>query len=366
MEAQGREAVGVDRKAAWCRLAALLLGIVACLIVAGSKDPNPMLFLMPGGMTDLRLFRLVVTRVQAGDSFHEATQQEFRTYGYPTRSVFNWRTPFYAWWLGRVTGVEPGRWLLMAGVLLAVLLASRDMFDDCGIAASGGVVSLVGAMAWCVGKETVFFTELWAGMLIVLSLCALRRGWTAVGVGLGLTAVFYRELALPYALVALCLAAWNGKRREALGWLVGLVLFVVFMAGHAALVHSRLTAIDAAIEGGWVRFGGVRFLLATTRLNVFVISAWTAAFFLPLACLGLASVSSRGGTGPLIGLTAAVYLVAFSVVGNSFNDYWGLMTAPLLALGVGYAPTALWRLLVAAFPRDRPGVSTLEATAPAS
>ena len=355
--------LGIDRRAragARWGLAALVLGTVACLAVAVSNDPNPPFIPPKGATTDVDVFRKVATRVGRGDSFYDATQQEFRAHGYPTRSVFNWRTPIYAWFLGRVTGFECGRWLLMAGVLLVVLLASRDLVDDCGIVAgAGGVVSIVGAMAWCCGGNTVFFTELWSGMLIALSVCALRRRWTAAGVVLGLTALFFRELALPYVLVALALAVWEGRRREAVAWLVGLGLFLAFMTAHTAIVQSRVVAADTALEGGWVRFGGLRFLLTATQVNVFLMPLWISAFFLPVSCLGLARMVSNGGTGRLVGWTVAVYLAAFSVVGNPFNFYWGFTTAPLLAMGVGYAPGELRRLARLACRRERPDKSAL-------
>jgi hypothetical protein len=336
-------------------LAAFVGAVVLCVGVAESKDPNPPFVPPPGATTDLDVFRKVVTRVRAGDSFYEATQEEFRSHGYPTRSVFNWRTPAYAWFIGRVTGDDLARALLMVGVVLAVVMGSRDLLDDGGmVSAAVGAVFFVGATAWCFGGETFLFTEVWAGMLIALSLGALQRGWTAVGVLTGLAAVFYRELALPYAVVALAVAAWNGRKREALAWGVGLALFAAFLAGHASVVHARLTPADQALDGGWLRFGGVRFLLLTAQTNVFLmpLPLWATAVYLPLACLGLFGM--RGESGQRVALTLACYLAAFSVVGNPFNFYWGFITAPLLALALAHAPRTLRALLDAAFPHAAP------------
>ena len=141
--------LGIDRRAragARWGLAALVLGTVACLAVAVSNDPNPPFIPPKGATTDVDVFRKVATRVGRGDSFYDATQQEFRAHGYPTRSVFNWRTPIYAWFLGRVTGFDCGRWLLMMLWTLlpfAVWLSrysSRPSQNACVISGSNCVV----------------------------------------------------------------------------------------------------------------------------------------------------------------------------------------------------------------------------------
>ena len=38
--------------------------------------------------------------------------------------------------------------------------------------------------------------------------------------------------------------------------------------------------------------------------------------------------------GKRAGITVALFVIAFSFVGQSFNQYWGSMTAPLMCLGV--------------------------------
>lgn len=323
-----------------------------CLAVSLSRDPNPPFVPPDGATSDLDVFRLVVHRVRDGESFYDATQTEFRSHGYPTRSPFNWRTPCYAWFLGRTTGDELGRWLLMVGVVTVIVLGYRDLVTDCGLVpGSVGGVLLVGATAWGFGGQTFLFTELWAAMLITLSIVSLRRGWTAVGVAAGLVAVFYRELAVPYAAVALGLAAWRGRRREAAAWGLGLLAYAAFFAWHASVIQARLTDADKVLEGGWVRFGGIRFLLETAQTNVFLmpLPLWVTALFLATACLGLAGM--RGPSGSLVGLAGLVYLAAYSVVGNPFNFYWGFVDAPLLAIGVAHAPATLRGLIPAAFPR---------------
>lgn len=326
-------------------------GLALCLAVSLSRDPNPPLVPPPGATCDLDFYRQVVARVHQGEAYHDAAHAELLEHGYPSRSVYNWRTPVYAWLLGRVLGLEWGRLVLMIGVLTAVVMACRDVLEDCGlISASLSGVMIVGATAWSLGGETFLFMELWAGMLILISIGAYRRGLTGVAVAAGLFALFFRELALPYALVSLGIAAWHGRRREATAWIVGLLLYVAFMGYHTYEVHARLTPADQALVGGWVRFGGIRFLLTTAQANVFLMALpmWCTGVYLPFAVAGLAGM--RGEAQRRVSLTAGLYLVAFAVVGNPFNFYWGFINAPLMAIALAYAPATLKNLVDAAFP----------------
>jgi hypothetical protein len=337
----------------WARLglASLLVGMVACLLVALTPDPNPPLVPPPGSTSDLDLFRRVVDDVRAGEHYHDACHHEELALGYPTRSVFNYRTPTCTWLLAIVPSVEWGQALLCLGVLVGVGLAGFDLLDEVHLVPAGvGTVFLVGATAWCCGRQTYLFTEVWAGMLILLSIVTLRRGWTAAGVATGVAAIFFRELSLPYVVVCMAIAAGNGRRREVRGWVIGLAAWAGFMAWHAHEIHLRLTALDMAIPGGWVRFGGLRFILSTAQANVFLMGLplWCTALYVPPAVLGLATWT--GEAGRRSGLTGVLYLTAFSIVGAPFNFYWGFVSAPLLALGLAHAPAALAALVHDAFP----------------
>jgi hypothetical protein len=189
--------------------------------------------------------------------------------------------------------------------------------------------------------EYLYSTELWSGMLIALSVCAYAHGCRSLGVGAGLLALSFRELALPYGIISLALAWRRRQRRESVMWVVGLALFGLFLMRHWIEVAHRVTAADAAHAAGWIRFGGAEFLLATTRANFFLmrLPSWCAAFYLPLALLGAAGC--RGELGTRVGLSAWIYAAAFAVVGQPFNFYWGLVSAPLLAFSIAWAPASL-------------------------
>ncbi|MGE3821898.1 MAG: hypothetical protein AB7I30_20995 [Isosphaeraceae bacterium] len=340
------------RARAWLWLGAWAVATLALVGVATSPDPNPPFVPPPGATSDQDYFRHVVERVRGGESFHDAAHVELLTHGYPSRSVFNWRTPVYAWVFAALPNGQWCRALLCLGVAVTILLWSRILLADVGLwAGTLGVLALVGAMGWCVGTLNYLFTEVWAGMLLALSLALRRSGWRGAAVAAGLSALFLRELALPFVLLSAWFA-WRERRRvEALAWGIGTAGFVLLMFVHAQIVAGRMTSVDQAITGGWVRFGGLRFVLQTSQTNVFLMGPplWVTAIVLPIAIVGLLHATTDDGR--LLAATVVTYLAAFSLVGAPFNFYWGFLIAPSLAIGIAWAPSAFTRLLNEALPR---------------
>lgn len=341
----------VSRNKAMLALAIFGFATLLCVGIALTNDPTPPFVPPPGATTDLDVFRRIVDRVHAGESFHSATQQELRTHDYPTRSVFNWRTPVYAWWLGSDVGWRFGAGLLALLVILSAVMFSRDLIDASGLLpASIGIVFYIGATAWCFGAETHLFTEIWAGILIAISVCAYHRDQPMIAITAGLVSLFYRELALPYCVVCMVIALRTGRKTEFTGWVAGIAAFLVFMAWHHHEVQARLTPADLALTGGWIRFGGLRFVLSTAQTNIFLmpLPLWCTGVYLPLCLLGL--FGSRSDSARRVSWTVAAYLAGFAVIGNPFNFYWGFLDAPLLATGIASAPAVLKTLVARAFP----------------
>ena len=107
----------------------------------------------------------------------------------------------------------------------------------------------------------------------------------------------------------------------------------VYLLPGAALTLAYLTVILRT--GGGVshalRVGGFTLLLVLPQ-------AFTAVYLVS-GLLGLAGWSSI--EGQRIGVTVALYVMAFSIVGQPFNQYWGSMYAPLLCFGVARLPASV-------------------------
>jgi xanthosine utilization system XapX-like protein len=333
---------GWSRNRAGALLAATALAVAWCIWVSQTRQTGQLPPPADPRQRDSLLFQSVVERVHAGQGYYDAWGEEARSRGYPGQSVFNWRLPLFAWLNGRLPTLFWGQALLCAIALASVLIIYAHLRVESGVPVAMAAVVLVGlAVAPCLRREVFLTTDLWVGTLIALSIGAYAHGWRSAAVASGLLALFFRELAAPYCLVALGLACWERRRGEVVAWILGLALFGIYFGYHwLQVAHHRLDT-DPAHPQSWVALGGTAFLLTTTGFHILLaeLPRWTWAVYLPLGILGL--VGWQGATGRLTCLAAGAYLTLFAFVGLPINNYWGLIDAPLLALGFVHAPAAV-------------------------
>jgi len=294
--------------------------------------------------SDLDLYRAEVARMRAGESYYQAAEAELTPRGYPTRSVFNWRTPLPVWLIAALPRLTAQAVLVGLGLAL-VGLGFGLVFDEDGkYAALVAALLLSGALSLCLLEKPVYSSEVWCGILLALSAICLVRGRTAAGVAAGLAALFFRELAAPYVLLCVARGARRRNWREVAGWTGGLAAYAVFYGIHLTQVLPRIHETAVTQQGSWVQFGGLSFLISTVQMNgiLLLMPQWVAALYLACAILGAATWNSPAGR--LIGFTLALYIVAFGIVGYDYNLYWGSTIAPLLCLPAARAPGVLRQL----------------------
>ncbi len=300
---------------------------------------------------DVALYRAEVKRIHAGENYYLAAARELVARGYPTRSVFNWRTPLPMWLIGVMPRPLFGKVMLcllgLALILLGFEATSREQ-PNIWRGPLPLAVLLAGALLPCLLGWLYVLPVLWAGIFIGLSVCAygVNRPW--LGATAGLAAVFFRELALPYCLLGVALAAWHKRRGELVVWLIGLAAWAVFFGLHCLQVEQLMAPDAAAHRHGWVQLGGITFVQATMQMNsaLLLLPQWVTALFFVATLCGLAGWHSP--LGQRIGLTMCLFIVAFSIVGQDFNRYWGLLFAPLACFGVVRFPASLADLCKAA------------------
>jgi hypothetical protein len=171
--------------------------------------------------------------------------------------------------------------------------------------------------------------------------------WRAVAASAGIAALLFRELALPYCLVAGGLSLWQRRYWEAALWGKGLAGFGLLLVWHVLEVRSELA--EEGIAGGgaglaqWVRCGGLDFVLLTARMNSLLFH-WPAALLWLYMLLALIGLANRTDFASRVScLAALLYLLAFAIVGRPENFYWGLLYAPLLPAGIVGGLAALAR-----------------------
>jgi hypothetical protein len=334
---------GISRARAAMILAATVAALIACLFASRSgahrRVPDE------SGLTDSEVLLRIVERVHSGQGYYPAAAVELRDNGYRVRSVFSWREPLYAWFLGALPTPAIG-WMLLIGLALLairapirVAIARHDawMIMLC-------LFLVPGAIYGCFLPWGVTTLETWAGVLIALSIFSYANGRWMSGLLLALLALFIRELVAPYVLICIALACWNKRWREVGGWAVGLMFFAAYYAFHARHALASMLPSDPPTVG-WVQFGGLHFILTTASQPLLLQGAplWVTALFLPPAVLGLCAIP--GDLGRRIVSTVAAYFLFFACVGKSFNDYWGFLYSPLLAFGFAWLPVAMSRLM---------------------
>jgi len=324
---------------------ALLAILVTLVLIATGLRPAPAdgnVHTAPSAAAgDAALYAAVIDDVRGGASYYRATIEEQRQRNYPVRPFVAVRPPTLAVTMALFPELV-GRGLL-ALLAVACLAAWGRRLRSLGVDRTCLAVSLLAlasGVAPALAGPAHLFHEVWAGLLITLSLALRRPDRWGASVALGLLAACTRELAGGYLLVMAVLAWREGRRNEMLAWALALAALAGALVAHAGVVGELTDSGDLASQG-WVRFGGWRFVLAAFRWNLMLFEAPMAftALLAPAALLGLALW--RDPLGDRVSLTVAGYTAAFCVVGRPENNYWGLLIAPLWPIGWALAPMAL-------------------------
>lgn len=322
---------------AFVKLAAVAL-LIAIGLAASDGARAPVAAVAPG-TGDVALYQGIVSDMRAGADYYDAAVGEHRERGYPLRPFVTVRLPTLAW-LQAALGSETALRLALAGLALmaagawAVRLARAGVSPvQFGIALAA--LSIGGAAAFAPGGG--WLHEVWAGLLIALSLALRTPSRFGAAVLIGLCAALLRELAAPYLLVMALTALMERRYREASAWGAALGVFAIALSAHALNVQALVSATDLA-SPGWLASGGWEAVLRAAHwsLSLVGLDALTA-LVLPLALLGL---MARPLDKRLM-LIAFGYSAGFLLIGRADNSYWGFIVAPLWLLGLAHLGPAL-------------------------
>jgi len=337
--AQARIALGV--------LALLLL---ASLAVLGMPAPAP----DSGGaspQTDIALYDGIVSAVAHGEDYYRAAADALRAGSYPLRPFLTFRLPG----LAVVQAALP----LVATLALLCMLAFatayawyrrlREAVSRLPALIAAMFLLAAGMLAF-VQPELIAFHEIWAGLLIALSLALRRPGRWVEAAAVAMIAMLIRETAALYVVVMAGLAFAEGFRRECVGWAATLGIFALVLAAHAVAVYGVTGPLDAA-SPGWAGMHGfglfVRAMTLATGLTL--LPTLAAAPLVALALFGWASwrdpLALRAAT------TFSAYALVISLFARLDTFYWGLMIAPAFLIGLAFVPDGLRDLMTRALDR---------------
>ncbi len=329
-------------------LALLVFLLAACLLALRSPSPPP----VSGDpanraedQADVVLYQTIVEQMRGGGDYYTVTAQALRAGDYPLRPFVTFRLPTLAAVQSRLPdrGAEPLLYALAAAVALAWWARLAPAFGR----APPRIVALLllgGGMLVFVQAELLYFHEIWAGLLIALSLALRQRGRWVEAAALGLAAMLVRETAALYVAV-MAAAAWTeGERREAIGWALATAVLAVAVAAHAHAVAQVIRPLDPA-SPGWSGMLGFGFFVRTMTLStaLSLLPLWLAAPLVGVALFGWAAWAEPLAARALA--TFAIYAVLLGVAGRVDTFYWGLLVAGPLLIGLAFVPDGLRDLL---------------------
>ncbi len=307
------------------------------VVLGGVLKPVPHLnHVVPKGVSDTSLYHAIEDRMMRGEPYYAAAAAQQRQWGYPTAPAPAFREPTLAWIL-KALRYDPLRRAVIVLLSAAALFGLRDAIARTPVPGSLRVLSLPligGAMAVAWGPLAPYFHEVWANILIVLSLAFYRPPRWRTSVLLGLLACLIRELAAPYMLAMAAFAVWERRYREAAGWMAALLVFAGFYAWHLHMA-SGLHRPGDYVSPGWLSFGGWPLVIETAKRNLVWIYAPNAVV---AAVICLALIGFAGFRDPWIsrlGLIVGGYMTSFLFVGRPDTTYWGILISTLLPIGVG-------------------------------
>ncbi|MDO7840946.1 hypothetical protein [Sphingomonas immobilis] len=343
---------GLKRRPAQIVLFGLIL-LVAATFFALVQPPEPPREGATSGETDVALYETIVEGVRAGGNYYAIAARSLRAGDYPLKPFVTFRLPTLALIQAALPawGVTALLYALAAGVFAAWLLRLRSAFTRGPPLILAGFLLAAGMLAF-VQSDIAAFHEIWAGLLIALSLALRREDRWVEAVAFGLMAMLIRETAALYVGIMAVLAFAEGQRREAIAWGATVAVLAVVVALHAHAVSEVVNATDAN-SPGWAGMLGFGFFVATMAKStgLALLPLWAAAPLVGLAFAGWAGWNSPLGLRALA--TYSAYALLIALFGRADTFYWGLMVAPAILTGLAFAPDAVRDLVRAAFATRR-------------
>ena len=346
---------GLSARDGWLGLVALATLVLATFLVFATPVPSAA---TDGagpadGQSDIALYIGIVEAVRHGTPYYPAAIEAMRAGDYPLKPFVTVRLPT----LAVIEAAVPGAVMMVlldalaAAVVIAWWVRLRAAFTRLPPRIVAMLLLASGLVPF-VQPGLIAFHEIWAGLLLALSLALYRPHDWLPAVAIGLAAALIRETAGLYLFVMMALALVEGRRTEALGWIVAGLVMAIVLALHAHAVAAFVRPLDPT-SPGWSGRLGFGFFVRTMTLSTGLVLLPTAlaAPLVGLALFGWASWRSAMGLRILVLLCA--YALVLSIFGRLDTFYWGLLIAPVLLVGLIFVPDALRDLSSAVFDRRR-------------
>jgi hypothetical protein len=259
------------------------------------------------------------------------------------------RLPTLAWVHASLPPLGPA--ILLYALIAATLGAWAWRLSIGGLpvqrAALGSALLLAGA-ATLLLPELLVWHECWAALLVALSLALRSERRYALSALTALAAAAFGEQAIVFPLIMLAFSLHEKRAGEAGAWGAVIVVMVGYLDWHAEETAGAASIADKPSRG-WLGSGGwdaaVMMVQMTGPLRL--MPNWVGALIVPVAVVGWAGwQNTTGARGAVFLLT---YLLLLAALGHADNFYPAFLIAPLLPVGLLFAPGALADLIRASF-----------------
>lgn len=290
---------------------------------------------------DTELYRSVIARVQAGESYYAAASELHRERSYPLYPFFTVRPPALAYvsaWAGS-TGLYLAAWFLLAASIL-VWLRTLSRCSLATRAAAAGLLAMGGAAT--ITPAGIVLHEFWCGLLLTIALGFMRDDQWPMRLAFAALALLVREFAVMFVLAIGFLALLRRRWWEFAATAGVAAVFAALMTAHYFAVIEMRVPSDLQ-SPAWTGLRGpaalVRDLSRVSWVGLFPYPVAAILTFLPLA--GWAAL--RRPWLPLLwfgGFGAAIAIFA-----RPNNEYWILALLPAYPVGLallGKAAQLAW------------------------
>jgi hypothetical protein len=193
---------------------------------------------------------------------------------------------------------------------------------------------LVGVLVLQSAWDAVYSGEVWAGVLMGISLLLYRGSRSSRAALVGLLALAFRELAAPYCVACAVIALARRQWRELGIWMAGAAVYLVYFVWHALQVQHHQLPQDIVHGASWVQFGGLPFLQSAVAKMGWLSYAPVQALALGVVLIAAGAANPRAQLH--LRVAAAAYASLFLIAGLPFNDYWGHIASLVWATACGY------------------------------
>nr|WP_132897764.1 hypothetical protein [Sphingomonas sp. PP-CC-3A-396] len=297
--------------------------------------------------TDMALYVGIVDGVRHGGPYYAVAADAMRAGNYPMKPFVTMRLPTLAVVAAALPAfaVVAMLYALATATLIAWYRRLRPALTQPALAIA--MILLLGGMLAFFQAGLVLFHEIWAGLLIALSLALRRPGYWVEAVALGLAAALVRETAAPYLVLMAVFALVEGSRREAAAWIGSLAIVAIVLVLHAHAVSLVVHPLDPS-SPGWAGMLGVGFVVRA------IVDASALSLFPLVVAAPIVGIAAFGWTAwhdPLAGRMAALlagYGLMLGLFGRIDTFYWALLIAPASLVGIVFAADGLRDLVRAA------------------